>query len=350
MSRLVVGEGVALKTRAWTRGLTPSRKITLVSEPIVFRLHGRKVAAALKKQGLDVTVFLLPSSEKAKAWTEAGRLLGAMVRARMGRDSAVAALGGGAVTDVAGFAASVFLRGIPWVSLPTTLLGQLDGGIGGKTAVNLPEGKNLAGSFHQPRVVLCDTVFLKTLPPRERVSGLAEALKYGLVFDPAFFKMLRRDWADLVSGRKAAAAVVKRGASWKVRVVAKDERETRGPRELLNFGHTFGHALEKVAGYGTLRHGEAVLWGMRAALALSVSSAGLSGRAARDADDFLKTIRIPRIKGLTPRRLLDAARTDKKARRGRLRFVLLKALGRPVVRGGIPDGRILKAIEAALKS
>lgn len=236
------------------------------------------------------------------------------------------------MTDAAGFAAAIYQRGMPWVSVPTTLLGQLDSGLGGKTGINLAGGKNLAGAFHRPMAVVCDPDTLKSLPPRERVSGFGEALKYGLVFDPSLWRLITENWDPLMKGDPALTArVVRGGATWKRKIVARDEYETKGPRELLNFGHTLGHALESASGLGVLRHGEAVIWGMRAALRLSVSRAGLSPAVALEADRFLGGLPVPVPRRIEPKRLVELARQDKKARGGKARFVLLRALGRPTM-------------------
>ncbi len=341
--KLFVGAGVRLKARAWTRGLSRGKNVALVSEPGVWRRYGPGVEKALKGAGLRVARHLLPTGEAAKSWDAVDELLCVMLESGLGRDSALVALGGGAVTDAAGFAASIYLRGIPWVSVPTTLLGQLDSGLGGKTGINLAGGKNLAGAFHRPAAVVCDTEVLKTLPPRERVSGLGEALKYGLVFDAALWDMMTRRWDALAAGEaRPTDEVVRRGASWKRRIVALDPLEMKGPRELLNFGHTLGHALESVAGLGVLRHGEAVIWGMRAALRLSVKNAGLSAAAALEADRFLASVPVPTPRRLDPKRLLAAARRDKKNRGGAVRFVLLREIGKAVV-VCVPEGEILAA-------
>lgn len=340
MSRLIAGAGVSLKPKKWMKG--SNFEICLVSDPKVFGLFGREIAAALRGAGHSVVAHLLPEGEAAKSWAPVQGLMQAMLKAGLGRDGVLLALGGGAVTDAAGFAASVYLRGISWISLPTTLLGQLDSGIGGKVAINLPEGKNLVGAFHQPSAIVCDTAWLSGLPRRERVSGLAEALKYGLVFDPALWKFIVNNWDGLLAGdARAAEKVIRRGAAWKIKIVKEDERETKGRRELLNFGHTLGHALEKASGYGVLRHGEAVVWGMRAALRLS-------GASAPGAEEFLANIPVPLPKGLKARDILEAARSDKKARRGRLRFVLLQRLGAARTGVEIPDARILEVIEGLL--
>lgn len=340
---LFVGPKARLKARAWARGLCRGKTLALVSEPGVWRRYGAGVEKAVRGAGFRVVRHLLPTGEAAKSWSSVEELLTVMLEGGLGRDAALVALGGGAVTDAAGFAAAIYLRGIPWVSVPTTLLGQLDSGLGGKTGMNLAGGKNLAGAFHRPAAVVCDTEVLRTLPPRERVSGLGEALKYGLVFDPALWRLMTREWDALAAGdARLTAEVVRRGASWKRKIVASDPRETKGPRELLNFGHTLGHALESVAGLGVLRHGEAVVWGMRAALRLSVKNAGLNAAAALEADRFLASIPVPTPRRLDPKRLLAAARRDKKNRGGAVRFVLLREVGRAVVKP-VPEDEILAA-------
>lgn len=328
MSVLRVGRGLLAKP-LWARAL--GRRICLVSEPEAYRRYGRQLLKGLGREGIEASTHLVPSGEAAKSLAAARGVYRALLRAGVGRDGGVIALGGGAVTDTAGFAAATYLRGIPWISVPSTLLGQVDSGIGGKVGVNLPEGKNLVGAFHQPKTVVCDLALLDSLSLRDVISGLGEAVKYGLVFDRRFFDRMRRDWDRLLALEPAALApVVRRCAAEKLRVVAEDERETRGERELLNFGHTVAHALEAEAGYGELRHGEAVVWGMRAALALSLMKVGLPQQDALDAGRFLASIPVPRPR-IMPGRLVARMRRDKKVRDGQLRFVLLRRIGRPVV-------------------
>lgn len=348
IEKLFVEPGARLRARAWTKGLAPSGRVALVSEAGAWRRFGPGVEKSLKRAGLKVHRHLLPSGEAAKSWDSVSDLLTSMLAAGLGRDSAIVALGGGAVTDAAGFAAAIYQRGIPWVSVPTTLLGQLDSGLGGKTGINLAGGKNLAGCFHRPRAVVCDPDVLKSLPPRERISGFGEALKYGLVFEPAIWSAIVGHWDALMAGDAALTGrIVERCAAWKRRIVDSDEHETRGPRELLNFGHTLGHALESASGLGVLRHGEAVIWGMRAALRLSHRCSGLKASFAAEADRFLATLPVPLPRRIEPRRLLEIARRDKKARGGRARFVLLRAPGRPVT-AFVSDREILRAIREIL--
>jgi 3-dehydroquinate synthase len=346
--KLFVGAGVRLRAKAWTKGLSASKHVALVSEAGAWLRFGAGVEKALKKAGLKVHRHLLPPGEAAKSWDAVEELMASMLEAGLGRDSALVALGGGSVTDAAGFAAAIYLRGIPWVSVPTTLLGQLDSGLGGKTGINLAGGKNLAGAFHRANAVVCDADVLKSLPPRERVSGFAEAIKYGLVFDPALWRLIVSNWDALATGNPALTArVVRAGASWKCKIVASDEFETKGPRELLNFGHTLGHALESASGLGVLRHGEAVIWGMRAALRLSVSRAGLSPTVALEADQFLASLPVPVPRRIEPKRLVELASRDKKARGGKARFVLLRALGKPTTMF-VDDEIILRVVRELL--
>ncbi|PIR17019.1 MAG: 3-dehydroquinate synthase [Elusimicrobia bacterium CG11_big_fil_rev_8_21_14_0_20_64_6] len=344
VEKLFVEPGARLRARTWTRGLAPSKRVILVSESGAWRRFGLGVEKALTRAGLKVHRHLLPSGEAAKSWDAVSDLLSAMLAAGLGRDSAVVAMGGGSVTDAAGFAAAIYQRGIPWVSMPTTLLGQLDSGLGGKTGINLSGGKNLAGCFHRPRVVVCDPDVLSSLPPRERVSGFGEALKYGLVFEPAIWGLIVGHWDALMAGDAALTGrVVARCAAWKRRIVDSDERETKGPREFLNFGHTLGHALESASGLGVLRHGEAVIWGMRAALRLSHRCSGLKASFAAEADCFLATLPVPLPRRIEPRRLLAQTRRDKKARGGRARFVLLRAPGKPLATF-VSDREILRVL------
>ena len=262
------------------------------------------------------------------------------------------ALGGGVVGDLAGFAAATLLRGLPLVHLPTTTISQVDSAIGGKTAVNHPAGKNLVGAFHQPRLVLADPATLATLPDREFRSGLAEAVKHALIADAGLAGRLDRDWPSL-AGRQpdVVARTVRDAAAVKAAVVEADEREA-GDRALLNFGHTFGHALERQAGYGTLTHGEAVALGMRAALHLSSSLAegqvagGLSGPFA-EADALVARL-APEPPALDRDALLAAMESDKKRTASGVRFVVLDAVGSARLADGVPAPMVRAAWDFAL--
>jgi 3-dehydroquinate synthase len=344
--RVLLARPGSLSDSRWARGLSLDGKIALVSTPRVFSLYGKKAVSALKKAGLSVFVFLLPEGEGSKSWDRAGKLLRDMAQVRLTRRSAVAALGGGALTDVAGFAASVFMRGIAWACLPTTMLGQLDAGLGGKTAVNIKEGKNLVGAFHEPAVIVCDPLVLKTLPDRERRSGLAEAVKTALLFDVGLWNLIQRRWVGLILGEPGITGqVVKACAAWKLKIVAQDPHEKKGLREFLNFGHTLGHALEKEAGYGEILHGEAVAWGLRAALRLSP----LLRREVEKIDPFLISLQGKIPPRIAAQKILEAAHYDKKARDGRLRFVLLRKIGKPFVSDSVSDSSARAVVNQLLK-
>lgn len=306
-------------------------RVALVTVGPVEALYGGRVTAALQAMGLDVHVIVVPDGEAAKTLETLDAVYHRLAAIPLGRSDAIVALGGGVVGDLAGFAAATWNRGVAVVQLPTTLLAQVDAAVGGKTAVNLPEGKNLVGAFHQPAVVIADTATLTTLPPRERRAGLGEAAKYGFTHDTALLDLLEARPDDAVAGTgEVVTEVVRRGVAVKARIVAADERET-GERALLNYGHTFGHAIEAASGYGTYRHGEAVALGMVAAARLGerlgVSEAGLADRTVA----LLERLQLPtggvRI---APERLWSLMARDKKAHGG-VRFVLCTRPGNAVV-------------------
>ena len=246
------------------------------------------------------------------------------------RDSVLFALGGGSIGDAAGFIASTYLRGIDWVSVPTTLLAQVDSSVGGKTAINHPQGKNLVGSFHQPISVICDLDFLQTLSPREIVSGLGEIVKYGLIYDPDFLDEIEATWDQALRlDPRVLAKLVGRSLDWKAKAIEKDEFDRMGIREALNYGHTFGHALEKATGYGEYQHGEAVLWGMRFATILSMVRRSLKTSDYKRISEFLARIDLPALpKKVSFDTYLQHMSKDKKLRDGRVHFVLLKKVGK----------------------
>lgn len=318
----------------------------VVSSAPVFRRHGQSLLAALPAGLVEPRPLLVPDGEGAKTWEGLGRLVEGLVAGGLRRDGGVLALGGGTVGDVAGLAASLALRGVPVVQVPTTLLAAADSALGGKTAVNLPAGKNLAGTFHHPRVVAVDPSFLATLPARDWRSGLAEVVKSSLLC-VAFFRRFGALLPALLAREPGAVPeAVLRSLRMKARVVAADPDETRGLRFSLNLGHTVGHALEAASGH-RLSHGEAVSWGLLAALELSELRAGLARATARLARSWVDALEPPR-----PRRAwVESAgaylSADKKADRLGLRAVLLRAPGHAVVVRVRPD-ELLAALGAAL--
>lgn len=311
--------------------------VALVSDDTVFSLLGARSVAALERAGCTVTTHVVPPGEASKSWVTAGRLLEGLAASGVDRASCVVALGGGVVGDLAGFCAAVYMRGIPVVQVPTTLLAQVDSAIGGKTGVDLEAGKNLAGAFWPPHLVLADTGVLATLPAAEWTNGLVEAAKAAVLDSTDALELFESRVEGLVSrDAETVRAAVVDAAAFKARIVSADLREG-DVRECLNFGHTLGHALELTAGYGALPHGLAVAEGMRFAAALAERSIAASPRFSRRIEALLDGIgasrgafaeRIrPVLDGLTPDALLQAMKSDKKARGGVVRFVLVERPG-----------------------
>jgi 3-dehydroquinate synthase len=322
-------------------------RFLVVSDARVARLHGARALRSLRAAGAGAELVAVPPGERSKSPARLAALWERAAALGIGRRDAVVALGGGVPGDLAGFFAATYLRGLPWICVPTSLLAQVDSSVGGKTAVDLRAGKNLAGAFHQPAGVLVDPDLLATLPARHRRAGLAEVVKLGMVADAGLFRSLERDAERLAAGEPdALAGAVGRSLRAKARVVLADEREREGgPRTALNFGHTVGHALESLAGYRGPLHGEAVALGMRVAAALSVRHAGLRIEERVRLEALLDLFGLPqRLPKVPARRLLEAARTDKKGRAGKVRWTLTPRVGSASVPRLIPGRDVLSAL------
>lgn len=321
--------------------LVPGRHALVVTDANVAPHYLPAVQAALA--GKQVGTVVLPPGEQEKTLARFGEVMAALAALGASRDATVLALGGGVVGDLAGFAAACWMRGVRFVQLPTTLLAMVDSSVGGKTAVDLPQGKNLVGAFHQPAAVLADTATLDTLPPRELRAGLAEVVKYGALGDAGFFAWLERHAGALLARDAGTLAeAIARCCAHKAGIVARDETE-RGERMLLNLGHTFGHAIETEQGYGGLLHGEAVAVGMVLAARLS---ARLGRAPAADAERLaalLERFGLPTTipAGLDPAALLARMRLDKKAVSGTLRLILWRGLGQADVVDRLPESDLL---------
>ena len=318
----------------------------IVTNEVVAPLYLSKV-----RQGLDgarITEIIVADGEQAKGWATLEKIFDALLAARFGRDGLIVALGGGVVGDLAGFAAAVYQRGVDFVQVPTTLLAQVDSSVGGKTAINHARGKNMIGAFHQPRAVIADVTALDTLPERELRAGLAEVIKHGLALDEAFTRWLEDSIEKLVKRDRAALAyAVRRSCELKAGIVGADEREA-GARALLNFGHTFGHAIEAGAGYGTWLHGEAVAAGMVMAAELSALMGHLRKNEVSRVRELIRRGGLP-TKGpaLAAERLIELMAVDKKAAKGRTRFVLLESIGRAALHSDVDERLVGQAIVAA---
>ena len=318
----------------------------IVTNEVVAPLYLSKLRKAL--HGARVTEIVVPDGEQAKSWQVLESVVDAMLAARCGRDTLLVALGGGVVGDLAGFAAAVYQRGIAFLQVPTTLLAQVDSSVGGKTAINHARGKNMIGAFHQPLAVISDIATLDTLPDRELRAGLAEVIKHALALDLAFVEWLESNIGKVLHReRPALTHVVKRCCELKAAIVAADEREA-GARALLNFGHTFGHAIEAGMGYGAWLHGEAIGAGMVMAAQLSKGLGLIGDPEVTRVRGLISRAGLPTHgPALAPERLMELMTADKKSAQGKPRFVVLEALGRAALRGGLDDGRVRQAIVAA---
>jgi 3-dehydroquinate synthase len=324
---VLCGSGVLARAAQELARIAKTSAIFVVSSPRVWKHCGKTVRRYISGIGAK-SILLLEDRESAKSLHTVERTCRDLIRAGADRNARIVAVGGGVVGDVAGFVAAAYLRGISLVHIPTTLVAQVDSAVGGKTGVNLPEGKNLVGAFFPPKLVLVDPGMLRTLPDREYRSGLYEVIKYGVIADAALFAYLEENLDALLRrDAKALQDVIARSLRVKARVVSKDERES-GLREILNFGHTFGHALESVTRYRRFLHGEAIAYGMIAATALSESACNLdAGDVARIVRLVLRVGPLPKLPNISASKLIAAMRRDKKARDGRLRFVLTRRIG-----------------------
>jgi 3-dehydroquinate synthase len=342
-----VGDGLLSRLGAECAALKLGPRCAVITDSLVGKKFGRTVLKSLTASGFEPVLIMVPAGEKSKCLAAVEKCHDQLARHRMERKSFIVALGGGVVGDLAGFVAATYLRGIPFVQVPTTLLAQVDSSVGGKTGVNLKSAKNLVGVFHQPRVVLCDLGVLKSLPRREFVSGLAEVIKYGVICDAVLFAQLERNLPKLLQrDTKTLRDVVARCCEIKAGVVGQDETES-GVRAILNFGHTIGHALENSSGYGKYLHGEAISIGQVAAAKLSQKVLGLpSGDAARIEKLFVQAGLPVKIKLNAARRkkLFTAMKLDKKVSGGEINFVLAEKIGR--VKSGlrVPQNTIAEVI------
>jgi 3-dehydroquinate synthase len=305
----------------------------------------KRVAQAFERRGHPVVAIPLRADESLKSLHAVEPLYGRLLRAGLDRRATIVGVGGGTIGDSIGFLAATYLRGVRFVSVPTTLLADVDSSIGGKTGLNHALGKNLIGAFSQPDVVVVDTALLRSLDRRDRISGLGEIVKYGLIADTALYRTVERSWKDVVALREPLTTkIVARCIGIKAVVVAADERERTGIREQLNFGHTVAHALEQASGYGRFRHGEAVIAGMRAAVALSRSRGHLQEPAAERIQRFLTSLPVPPVHGFTAAAIAAATRHDKKRGAKGIRFVLLETVGRTVRDEGVSRAELVRAL------
>ncbi len=351
---ILVGDDLIAEAGRHIAPLVTRERVFVVTDATLAELHLARLERALKAAGLDCEAVVLPAGERTKDFHHLESLVEQLLDMKIERGSTLIAFGGGVIGDIAGFAASVLLRGIDFVQVPTTLLAQVDSSVGGKTGINSRHGKNLIGSFHQPRLVLADTDVLSTLPRRELLAGYAEVVKYGLASEPEFFAWLEGHGTSLIEGNPdARRQAVLRSCAAKAKVVAADERET-GPRALLNLGHTFGHAIEAETDYGEFLHGEAVAIGMVMAFELSARLDLCAAEDVARVRRHLAAVGLPTgLDGTSgriwdPRRLFEHMTRDKKVTAGRVVFVLVRGIGEAFVSDAVDPAEVEALLTGAI--
>ena len=325
----------------------PRQRAAIVSNTTVAPLYLEKLQNTLRSAGISSTPIILPDGEEYKNAATLNLIYDALLANRCERTTPLIALGGGVIGDMTGYAAATYLRGVPFIQIPTTLLAQVDSSVGGKTGINHPLGKNMIGAFYQPQLVLADTDTLDTLPDNELAAGIAEVIKYGLIRDPAFFEWLEQNLDKLLArDTEALQYAIARSCRNKAEVVAADERES-GERALLNLGHTFGHAIESGMGYGNWLHGEGVAAGTIMAADLSQRLGWIGAQEVARTRNLFERAGLPTVApDLGAEKYLDLMGLDKKVEGGKLRFVLLEAIGRAVVYGEVPEESLRQTLGA----
>jgi 3-dehydroquinate synthase len=339
-----IGSGLVARAELIVAQLQQHR-VAVITNPLVGKLYLDALSIVLKNAGVSVVPVILPDGESHKTWATLNLVFDRLLEQRCERKTTLIALGGGVIGDITGFAAAVYLRGVPFIQIPTTLLAQVDSSVGGKTGINHPLGKNMIGAFYQPRLVLADTDTLRSLPERELAAGLAEVIKYGLIRDASFLTWLEEHIEKLLAREPDALAyAVRRSCEIKAQIVSEDERET-DVRALLNLGHTFGHAIETGLGFGTWLHGEAVAAGSVLAARMSQRMGLLQAADVARAVDLFKRAHLPTdAPELGAPRYLELMGLDKKVEQGRLRLILLERIGKAFVTADFPQHALLEVL------
>ncbi len=353
---IVIGEDLLAGAGAYLGPILARPRVVIISDETVAGLHLAPLQASLNEAGIKNDAIIVPPGEGSKNFAQLQSLLDSLLDLRVERRDTILALGGGVIGDLAGFAAAILRRGIDFIQLPTTLLSQVDSSVGGKTAINAAQGKNLIGAFYQPRLVLADVAALASLPARELRAGYGEVVKYGLIDDFAFFEWLEKNGADLLAGSaEALRHAVAVSCRSKAAIVARDERE-KGDRALLNLGHTFAHALEAEAGYdGRVLHGEAVAVGLGMAFTLSTRLGLCPSQDSERVRRHLSAMGLPTearqlgLEGLTAETMLAHMRQDKKVADGQLTFVLARGIGRSFITKDVDEGAVREMLQDALR-
>jgi 3-dehydroquinate synthase len=341
---ILVGRNLLKKVAANARRRLRASRCAIITDANVAVLFANRVRKSFLSAGVESTLITIPAGEKSKTLQQAGRICDQMIAAGLDRQSFIVGLGGGMIGDISGFVAAIYHRGIPHVQIPTTLLAMVDSSIGGKTGVDTRDGKNLIGAFHQPSLVIDDIEVLKTLPRRQFNQGFGEIIKHAVIADAKMFRILQ-SWKE--GAVATLQRLINRNIQIKSRIVAKDERDRTGQRAVLNFGHTIGHAIERAGNYRKFLHGEAVSLGIVAACAISMKKAGLPADQRAAIVDLLERFGLPtRLPPKFPRKkILDAAKFDKKFEDGKIRFVVTPKIGAAYVADNVTLADIREAVE-----
>lgn len=317
----------------------PGKKVAIITNPTVSKLYSGKLLGILDAHDINPLLIEIPDGEKYKSQKWAFHIIDRLLEEGFDRRSSLIALGGGVIGDITGYVAATFLRGVAYIQFPTTLISQVDSSVGGKTGINHPRGKNLIGAFHQPKLVFIDTAILKTLEMREITGGMAEVIKYGIIYDRSFFSFLEKNREEILALEPGITAkMIKRCCEIKADIVAKDEKEVSGLRAILNYGHTIGHAIESLTAYNKYRHGEAISIGMIYAARLAVQLEVCTKEESRMQEDIIKHFSLPtQIPALDTDQLINTIRLDKKTEDGKIKFILCKKIGGVVSRTILPE-------------
>ncbi|TBR16026.1 3-dehydroquinate synthase [bacterium] len=344
---IIIGSGILSKVGSYIASLNMGSHAYVITNKLISKKYAHLVCKSLEKNGISCKINNIKGNEGSKSLSVAGKVLNDLTRYGVGKKIFIVALGGGVVGDLAGFVASFYKRGVAYVQIPTTLLAQVDSSIGGKTAIDLPQAKNIIGSFYQPKLVFADTAVLKTLPKRQLQNGLAEVIKYAAIKDKALFLYLLKNYAKALSYNSAVLNfIIYRCAKIKAQIVSKDEKETKGLRTILNFGHTIGHAIEAAGKYKKYSHGQAVALGMIVAADISRRLALLKDGQYSELCSLIKKTGLPaKAKGVSFNNIMRLYLHDKKFIGSKNRFVLLKSIGNALVLSDIPPGIINSSIK-----
>jgi len=347
---IYVGHNIFSRIPHILKSVGVKKNVCVVTNRRVYSLYFTRLKKELRKAGCSVIHHIVPDNEKAKSQRELFRMYNTLLKHGFDRHSAIVALGGGVVGDVSGFCASTYMRGIDFINIPTTLLAQVDSAIGGKTGINLEKGKNLVGSFYQPRCVICDVALLASLSKKQRADSLAEVIKYGIIWDKKFFASLETSLEKALTGNKTVLErIVSTSVAIKAKVVERDERETTGLRAILNFGHTFGHGIEAATQYSSISHGVAVAYGMLAAARLAVNLNTISQQTCDRIECLIKQLKsIQSLKkySCSAKQVMHYMQFDKKNKNKKITLVIPARIGRVVVLNDIPNRLILNAINS----